>query len=290
MKNIFKTIGLFAVASLILTSCNEDENNTGHSMINFTPSAVQFTTAQSSYTFSENNIDSDDPTTNSIDVTISVSEPQPVDAVFEFMVSGDVNNGDIETGRVSIPAGATSATSTILINQTGDLEGNENFTITAKSLGNFTSDFNLPVTIEDDYINDALEISATWAGTYTYTPAGLPAEVTIDFCDMDFDTLLFTGAGGYIGYIAGTAACTETGSISGLADGTYMIAVDLYDNPFASLGTNQDTPITLSYSQEHFIDNTTFTFNGYNTNDAGGLKPVAIVEVKDGYKYTVTAL
>lgn len=291
MKNIFKTIGLLALTGLIFTSCNDEDENTGQSLIdNFTPVAVQVSTLQSSYTFSEKNIDSADPLTNTINVTATLPEPQVIDAVLEFVVSGN-NDHDIELGsdRVVIKAGSTSATTAITIMQTGEIEGTENFVVSLKSLGNFTTDFSLPITINDDYINNSLDVSAAWAGSYTYSVTG--AEVTIDFCDMDFDVVLYDEAGTTpLDYPAATSSCPESGAVSGAPDGKYKLALDLYENDLAVFGANRPVPITVTYGQEYISEPVTFTYDGFTTDSPTGVVMVADVEVKDGYMYIVTVL
>lgn len=292
MKKIFKTIGLLALTGLVFTSCSDEDDNTGLSSIDFSPVAVQFTTSQSSYTFSEVDIDSDDPTTNTINITASIAESQPIDASFDLIVKSGNNDHDFEFSKETlvIKAGSTSATSSIILTKNGSVEGNENFIISATSNGNFTADFNLPLTINDDYINDVLDFSATWEGNFTYPING--GEVTLNFCDIDFDVALYDEtATSFMGYIAATADCVEEDVLSGLPDGKYTIVIELYDNPLTVYTANADVPITMTFAQEHFIESTSFTFNGYTTDTiANTNNVVATLEVKDGYNYTVTPM
>ncbi|MDY0780083.1 hypothetical protein [Tenacibaculum sp. IB213877] len=288
MKNILKTFGLFAIASLVFTSC-DDEDNTGASMIDFTPVTVQFTTASSSYTFSESDINPDDEATNTIEVTATIPEPQPVNAVLDVVIkSGNGEASDFQAEPVTIPAGATSVTSKITILQTGDIEGNENLVLGFKSRGNFYSDFTIPVTIEDDYINEILDVTVDWSGSYTIDQGS--AQTTIDYCGIDFDLILLDESMNLVDYTAATASCPEHGTISGLADGTYYLLVDLYENPFAGIGANQDLPLNITYSQEYFIGESSFTYNGFTTEDTSGQVLIAEINVVNGYQYTVTPL
>ncbi|MGB4743002.1 MAG: hypothetical protein WBH49_05110 [Flavobacteriaceae bacterium] len=80
-------------------------------------------------------------------------------------------------------------------------------------------------------------------------------------------------------------------SLSGLADGSYFLVVDLYDNPFSTLNTGHPLPITLNISQEYFPETeTTIIHNGYTTDSSSGLQAIATLDVVGGYNYTVTPL
>ena len=52
--------------------------------------------------------------------------------------------------------------------------------------------------------------------------------------------------------ISGTVSDENGLSLSGLADGSYFLVVDLYDNPFSTLNTGQPLPITLNMKPRIF--------------------------------------
>jgi hypothetical protein len=111
---------------------------------------------------------------------------------------------------------------------------------------------------------------------------------TLDFCDIDIDVLLYTDTGVLVQYLGATGACTETGSISGLADGDYYIVLDLFANPLATFGLTDALPVTITYNQEHFISGS-FVYNSLNLSSPLVKVPAAILKVS-GYNYTVTPL
>ncbi len=91
--------------------------------------------------------------------------------------------------------------------------------------------------------------------------------------------------------ISGTVSDENGLSLSGLADGSYFLVVDLYDNPFSTLNTGQPLPITLNISQEYFPETeTTIIHNGYTTDSSSGLQAIATLDVVGGYNYTFTPL
>lgn len=294
MKNIFKYISLALISGVLFTSCDDDKIGTEASNLDFTPSAVSIFTAQSSYTLSESNIGEDNYIIN---IEGTIVSPQPIDVVFDFVKeSGTANNDDfLVTKKLLIRAGETSGTTSIEILKTGDIEGDETLEIVALSKGNFTSNFTLPITITDDFINDNLDFSTTWSGTKTLEVAS--GEITFDFCNMDFDIALYDEtASARIGYIGATASCTENGSISGLADGKYTIVAELFANPLKAQADNMAeadvlVPLTITYAQEYFSESKSFTFSAFKTTSAANdSKTLAEVEVKNGYIYAVTPL
>eukprot|EP01086_Lenisia_limosa_P000358 TRINITY_DN10642_c0_g1_i1.p1 TRINITY_DN10642_c0_g1~~TRINITY_DN10642_c0_g1_i1.p1 ORF type:complete len:162 (+),score=20.36 TRINITY_DN10642_c0_g1_i1:25-486(+) len=148
--------------------------------------------------------------------------------------------------------------------------------------------FSMDISIENDWVNDVIEFEFDWSGELTYT-AGVPAEVTIDFCDADIDFALADNGGNVLGYIAATASCPEAGGFSGLPDGTYFILAEVYDNPFSGLGLTDTMPITTTYSQCGFDTAGSFVNSVLNTATiSGDVIPLATVEISGGYNYTVT--
>ncbi|TYA53271.1 hypothetical protein [Formosa maritima] len=287
MKNKLKSIFLLALsAGVLATSCSEDDH-TGASMINYTSPTVTLSTASNDVVVDESMIDPD--LGYNIAVTATIAEPVFADLHIPLVqTGGTADSDDFSAGTIIITAGHTSAMAYVTINRNGYAEGTDTLTIgEGDNIANANvSPFTLNVTINDDYINDLLELTFDWSGTYTYN-AGIPAEVTIDFCDIDMDFPLADAAGNILGYIAGTADCPEHGELDGLADGTYIVIAELYDNPFAGLGTNQPLPITMSWHQEAFSDGELVS-PGFNTEDTGGAIAVAYIEVVNGYNYTIT--
>ncbi len=274
---------------ILITSCDE-EDNTGASGINYTDATITVTSAQSSYTFDEILIDEDVPSTFTASISASIAEPQPVDAIVSFVQSsGNADSNDYTVGEIKIPAGATTGSTDIEINRTGNVEGSENFTLKAISDGNFklASDFTLPVTITD-FVDDTLLFSTTWAGEYTFEAAG-PTDVTLDFCSIDLDVLLFTSAGAYVQALGATGACTETGStMEGLPDGDYFVVVEVFANPLLTYALTEPVPLTVNYSQSN-SESGSFTSNLFSLASPTGLVAIATI-TKSGYNFTVTPL
>jgi len=293
MKNKINNFLSYILICGLLASCNDDDN-TGHSIINYSPVTVTLS-SPSPDTFDESAIDPDNPSTYQITIEATIEAPQPVDAIIDVtQVGGTANASDFEiNGAIRIAAGQTSGSATVDILKTGDIEGDETLFIGAStSRANFdVIPFSHSVNITNDHINDTLDLTMDWAGSYNYSAAGGALDVTVDYCAADFDLILYTDVGGYVGYVLGTASCPEEGSLSGLADGSYFLVVDLYDNPFSTLNTGQPLPITLNISQEYFPETeTTIIHNGYTTDSSSGLQAIATLDVVGGYNYTVTPL
>lgn len=289
MKKLIKYAYLTLITGALLTSCSE-EDHTGASEMSYSSTAITLTSAQAAYTIDESLIDEDTPSTFTITINASIAQPQPVDATVSFVQSdGTADSSDYSVGEIKIPAGTTSGSTKVEINRTGDIEGTENFSLSAKAGSNFTlaSSFNLAVTIENDHVNDILETATTWSGETSFDDAS-GAVVTLDFCNIDLDVLLFTDAGDFVKYLGATGACTETGSISGLPDGDYFIVLDLYDNPYSSFGVTEALPVTVSYSQDNFASDS-FIYDGLTVSSPEGLTAVAVITIS-GYNYTVTPL
>ena len=287
MKNIIKYICLSLSFGLLFTSCDDNENYTGDSVLQYTVTPVTVSSTQASYTFNEADIDEDDSSTYTVKLSASITEAQPIDAYISFsQTEGTADANDYSVSSIKIPAGATSGSTEVVVNYTGDIEGSESFTLMAKTDGNFelTSPYSVTITIEDK-INDVLELSTTWSGE---TTMNMTSGTTLDFCDIDIDVLLYTDTGVFVQYLGATGACTETGSISGLADGDYYIVLDVYENPLADFGLTDALPVTITYNQEHFISGS-FVHNSLNLSSTSILTAAAILKVS-GYNYTVTPL
>ncbi|MCX7550721.1 hypothetical protein [Xanthomarina sp. F2636L] len=312
MKNKLKSIFLLALsAGVLATSCSEDDH-TGASMINYSSPTVTLSTASTSVVVDESMIDPDDEGLGyEIEVTASIPEPVFADIHIPLVqVGGTAGSSDFSGGTIVITSGHTSATANVTIWRECEsgVEGEETLTISyGDNIANAKmAPFSMDITIID-WVNDALEISVGWEGTYTFTDqAG--TEVEIDFCGLDIDTVLFDDMGNALGYISGTSDCTEVDVISGLADGTYYIVADVFENPFEDYYVNDDDDIvdvpivlTTSYSQCGFPDTTgSFVTEGLTSNISNPVSDphlvgevaiaIATVEVTGGYNYVVTPL
>jgi hypothetical protein len=286
MKNIIKYMCLSLSFGLLLTSCDDNEDYTGGSVLDYKASPITVSSSEASYTFNEANIDEDEPSTYTVTLSASIEETQPVDAYVTFsQTDGTADENDYSVGSIKIPAGATSGSTTVEVNYTGDIEGSESFTLMAKTIGNFTlaSDFSVTINIEDK-VNDVLEFSTTWAGSKTVDLVGVDG-AELDFCTMDIDVLLFSSAGDLVDYLGASSSCTETGSISDVPDGEYYVVLDLYENALAAYELTDTVPVTISYNQENFISGSIINTE-LNLSSPTGLTTVAIV-TKSGYNYTV---
>lgn len=291
MKNKLKSIFLLALsAGVLATSCSEDDH-TGASMINYTSPTVTLSTASTNVVVDESMIDPD--LGYEIEVTASIPEPVFVDLHIPLVqTGGTADSSDFSAGTIVITSGHTSAATNIVIYNTCDtgVEGNETLTVSfADNIANAKmTPFSMDISIENDWVNDVIEFEFDWSGELTYT-AGVPAEVTIDFCDADIDFALADNGGNVLGYIAASASCPEEGGFSGLPDGTYFILAEVYDNPFSGLGLTDAMPITTTYSQCGFDTAGSFVNSVLNTATiSGDVIPLATVEISGGYNYTVT--
>ena len=149
--------------------------------------------------------------TYQITIAATLDSPQPVDAVIDLaQVGGSADCLLILRHKWSYShskAGQTTASATVeYFKKQGDIEGDETLFIGGTSKANFdVTPFSHSVTITNDHINDVLDFTMDWAGSYSYSLGGGAIDVTIDYCSADFDLILFTAAGAYVGYVLGTA-------------------------------------------------------------------------------------
>jgi len=293
MKKLIKTLSTLTIIALLTASCSKKDDNTGVSNIDYSPATVTLSST-SPTVFNESAINSDNPSTYQITIVATLDKAQPIDAVIDLaQVGGTASASDFDvSGSIRIIAGQTTASATVDILKTGDIEAEETLFIGGTSKANFdVTPFSHSVTITNDYINNVLDITMDWAGSYSYSAGGGALDVTVNYCSADFDLLIYTDAGAFVDYVLGTADCPEEGSLAGLADGNYFLVVDLYSNPFSGLNTAQPLPITLNISQEYFPDTETeIIFNGYTTDSSSGLQAIATLEVVGGYNYTINPI
>ncbi len=295
MKNKLKSIFLLALsAGVLATSCSEDDH-TGASMINYTSPTVTLSTASTNVVVDESMIDPD--LGYVIEVTASIPEPVFVDLHIPLVqTGGTADSSDFTAGTIVITSGHTSASANVTIWRECEsgVEGDETLEISfADNIANAKmSPFSMDISIENDWVNDVIEITFDWSGELTYD-SGLPSENTIDFCSIDLDYVITDDLGNALGYIAGTGDCPEIAEVSGLADGTYFIIAELYDQPFSAPeydGPLTTIPQTVTWMQCGFPATTGEFSNELLTTatPTGDVLPIAVLEVTGGYNYTVS--
>ncbi|MBR9757752.1 MAG: hypothetical protein GYB39_06695 [Algicola sp.] len=294
MKRNLNKILAFASISLLLASCSDDDQ-TGDSLINNSPVNATLMVDNNNIMVSENGSNLE------YTITAQLDAPSNAQVVIDLAQTGGTANGDdihIES-PIIIPAGSTSGTALVEIIPTGNVEEDETFTITATDRGNLNlADFAFNGTITDDYVNNIISFEVDWSGEVAYT---LPnnTQLIMDLCDIDFDFLIFDSAFNIVPlYDAATGACPEAIGINSavLADGTYYLAVDMYENVLSQYGANDTITINVAYSQHY--ENTSddafgaggFIDESFTLADGSGTVPVATLEVVDGHMYTVTPL
>src|SRR5690606_19399662 len=203
-KNSIKYLSLSALILTGLTSC-EDDDFEGVDTVSYSPVTVTLTADDNDVTVVETD------GTAVYTITASISAPQELDYPVTFeQTAGDATKGvdfDFDDALI-IYAGTTSATASVVVYQTGDIENDETFTISAMTQDSNISltPFTFNGTITGDYINDVLDLVLSWDGSASQDG------VTIEsFCGMDLDLLLLDQNGILIDYIVGTGDCPEVG-------------------------------------------------------------------------------
>jgi hypothetical protein len=287
MNKIIKKITLLSFALILFQACEDDETS-NINIVPLDPINIAVTVNENDVIIKESEIGYSQDYT----ITATIEKAQEVDlALILTQTAGSATYGDdfsFDEEAIIISAGETTASAVVHIYKTGDIETtDETLSVGLKTADKNAKigDFNFNATITDDYINDVLELSTTWSGE---TTMNMTSGTTLDFCDIDIDVLLYTDTGVLVQYLGATGACTETGSISGLADGDYYIVLDLFANPLATFGLTDALPVTITYNQEHFISGS-FVYNSLNLSSPLVKVPAAILKVS-GYNYTVTPL
>lgn len=287
MNKIIKKITLLSFALILFQACEDDETS-NINIVPLDPINIAVTVNENDVIIKESEIGYSQDYT----ITATIEKAQEVDlALILTQTAGSATYGDdfsFDEEAIIISAGETTASAVVHIYKTGDIETtDETLSVGLKTADKNAKigDFNFNATITDDYINDVLELSTTWSGE---TTMNMTSGTTLDFCDIDIDVLLYTDTGFFVQYLGATGACTETGSISGLADGDYYIVLHVYENPLADFGLTDALPVTITYNQEHFISGS-FVNNSLNLSSTSILTAAAILKVS-GYNYTVTPL
>ncbi|WP_159022770.1 hypothetical protein [Formosa sp. L2A11] len=289
MKNIYKTFCLLALSSFVFTSCDDSDDNTGDSLIDYTKIGATVSTPNQTITISESDIQASGAD-YIIPYTVTLNEAVTATAIVELIqTGGEADSEDYETSVITVTPGNTTGTGYITIHSNAYIEGTETLELTANSRANVTiNNYVIDITINEDYINDQLNLELSWAGTYTVA-VGDGADLVLDYCTMDFDFYIYDSDLNDIGfYDAATSSCPESGTISGLEDGFYYVVVDLYDNPLSIYGGGVSVPVTFSWSQDYFDDVTgSVTLDAYTTDSTSGTYAIASITVQDGYIYSV---
>ncbi|QDO93784.1 hypothetical protein FNB79_07265 [Formosa sediminum] len=289
MKNIYKTFCLFALSGIALTSCEDSDDHTGESIIEYTKIGATVTSESQSYTVSESDIHTSGDYT--IPYYITLNEPVTVTTIIDLeQTGGEADSDDFETTSITVSPGDTTGTGYITIYSNAYVEGTETIELTAKSRANLNiNDYTIDITIDDDYINDQLNFELNWEGSFTISGTG--ADLTLDFCAIDFDVYIYdenlTDTGFYG---AATESCPESTTLSGLPDGLYYVIISLFDNPLSEYNVGAEVPLTFSWSQEYFDSVAgSITMNEFNTDYTSGTYVIATITIEDGYIYTVEA-
>lgn len=287
MKRFLKynLIALLAMA-LFMSSCNDDDY-TGYSDLVPTENvsitvggtgSFTLTEADSSYTF---------------DVTLSAA--QIVDVVlYANVTGGDATSGEdfkiANTGsRVYIPAGSTTGTLEIKILQDNLAEAAETFTVTIgdERTANATVDpVDVTFTLEN-YTENMLSIDMTWE-TDVADVIGL--ELDPDAV-VDLRLLILNATDS--SFVTGVDGSTfeNYSGMDSLADGTYLIATDIYSTIDAGDYNAEVTiDVELGFNQSGVINNDILSLpgvmtNAYTLSDGYIVYLATITKSGDNYSY-----
>ncbi len=265
MKKIFKIKGLI-VALLLVASCGSDDDSNSVSTVPYSKVDITVSSDENNVIVMENAIAG----SQSYTITATIDEPQELHYVINLMQTDGnaTENVDFDFDhQIIISPGDTSGIAHVNVYPTGDIEEDEYFTISASlenNYANLANSFNFSGTITDDYVDPSLELTMSWDGSAT------SGDVSIEsFCGIDFDLLLYDANFGQLGYVLGTADCPEHDYLPALADGTYYLVADLYENPFKDLGFTDTIPLVLDYNQEYFDNSGSLPNSSYNLSSVG---------------------
>jgi hypothetical protein len=236
----------------MFTSCSDDDV-TGLSTIDYSPVSVTLTSSDNDITLDETTIGENGYV---ITVTATIDNPLPIDIIVPLTQTGGTATAeDFSLGSIRIPSSLTSASTEVIINKTGNIEGNETLSIGAVDNSMITNasvnDFTLNVNIENDYVIYDAEFTFDWSGSVFSSEDG--SETFLEFCDMDIDIYLLDDAFAFVTQDGATGACPESFTInpSLLADGTYKVYADLYCNPYAGGPDDIVVPVPITGSYTH---------------------------------------
>jgi hypothetical protein len=298
MKKYFRIGILLFVLSISFYSCKK-EDYTGHSKMNFTAPNVasvtvthmgEGTVTQSgnSYTIEETSIGDDGEL---FDVMVTVDNAVGYDTYIDLTdISGVFSGIDYTAERVKITATETVGHGSITILKSGDIEEEETATFKVNNESpNVNGGEEFSFTVTDDYINDDFIVNFSWAMPFDHDDFD-PLGVSGNYEDIDVDFLVldssFNDTGNYSGATGGEP---EHVSFAGMPDGQYYIMTNIYDNPFSAYGFGDNIPISVSYQQDFFYEQTSFNHNlAMNSNmGTGDVGIIAVVTKENGYEYTI---
>lgn len=264
MKNLIKiltySLSLGVVATLY--SCDSDDA-TGHSTLTPTAPTISITGggAQSAVF---------DDANSTVTFGITMSTEQIVDvAVHVFVTGGDATEGEdfeISDSRVVIPAFSTSASVDVTILADALSEATETFTIQIGDERTANASVT-PVTASFTIRNatsDQLFAALSWE-TDALDAVGLDLTST---AVVDFRMLIIDDSDGSTVTVIDGAGFEEYSGFNSLADGDYLIAVDIYSTIDAG---DFNAPVTIDidlvFDQLGVINGSTLSFPGVRTNE-----------------------
>jgi len=302
MKNIF---ALAIILTISLVSCDSKDDFTGDSKVDFkVPTATYAIVGNNlNMTVDESLIDPEADEVNTITgdyrygvylVEATLSEAVQFDTFIDItQTGGSASGSDFSTTRIKVPALQTVGYGKIMINQTGDEEGDETLAFTTNTnSANVNGSETFSFDITGDFLNPDFMFSVGWCGEYEYEVID-DATITGNFEDaIDLDVYVFDSDFNNTGIGAGaTSGCPEEISFADLPNGIYYVAIDVYANNLSSFGIGESIDVEMLYGQEFFTATTPLIHNfNLNTDTASGLTPVAQVEKIGPQEYVVTAM
>jgi hypothetical protein len=288
MMKINRYIG-FVVALLAVSfwACKEDDTtvSTITSFEKFStevPAAIEVPEADATYT-----IDLSYSDAQIMDIHVEVSAA-------ESSTAAEHEDFDLHAHDFSVAALERTASIDIDVHADFEPEGNETVVLHLMGLdphGLPTPVEQLVLTIRDSIYPVAVLLD--WSGTFQY------AGSTFTFCgNVDIDLFLADDQGNFVGGFGGaTAACPELMFTGTLADGTYDIVANLYDNGLFGApdidtipipmrvsifkgGVLSDTQTTLKYSTADY--NQIPVWTAYTESDPNGEHNVVVGQIRVG--------
>jgi len=283
MKKINNYIGLLFLV-IFAFSCSEDSPE----LSTITSTApVQFNGINDNYTISEG---------EELVLDYSLGDNQIFDLTVEYDLGGTASEGDdydVSAHSSDIAALEKAGSLTLASYEDFDTEGDETVTITftgSRGDGSIISK-TTTVTIKD-VINQGLVMIFDWDVPFTFAGSNY---TTCPYIDLDVYVL--DSDGNDLGiYGAATGACPETLIFNAdMADGTYYLASNMWENGLAGLSLNLDMPITMTAFKQNVFSVTYTQTDVWTSEDPdqandgnASFKEVAVV-TKSGTTFTVSA-
>ncbi len=293
MKNKIKypllglTLGLLSMASC------ENDDATGFSNLIVNDITGNIAPSSSNLTF-DTTLNVNEGNEDTFEYTVTLSDVQAVDIhVKVSQVEGDAVLGeDVEAEEIVIPAYSLSGTGTIKVLTDCAIESNE--TITIKIGGETVANASIPAKLVKLNIQNSnssvLDLYFNFNQNIVY---GNPATET-SLCDLGYDVDFYVLDSNFDDtgiYDAATGNCQEHLPLetADLADGTYYIYYDIYDNvgidSFFSGSENFAIPITVDYSKCGSLNESQFAQEEQfqiQSGQASGSDYVLTIEIVNG--------